>query len=81
MSRRQDTNGLSVDEAVKRIRGKAGTQVKWYVRDGQKQEATITREVITIPSVETSMKDNNICYIQYYALCRRHDRTRRKGGK
>lgn len=61
----QDTNGLSVDEAVKRIRGEAGTQVKLgYVRDGQKQEVTITRQVITIPSVETSMKDNNICYIR-----------------
>lgn len=61
----QDTTGLSVDEAVKRIRGEAGTQVKLgIVRDNQKQDLTITREVITIPSVETKMLDGNICYIR-----------------
>lgn len=61
----QDASGLSVDEAVKRIRGEAGTSVKLgIVRDNQKQELTITREVITIPSVETKMLDGSICYIR-----------------
>lgn len=61
----QDTAGLSVDEAVKRIRGEAGTSVKLgIVRDNQKQDLTITREVITIPSVESKMLAGNICYIR-----------------
>lgn len=61
----EDTTGLSVDEAVKRIRGEAGTSVKLgIVRDQARQELTITREVITIPSVETKTLEGNICYIR-----------------
>jgi carboxyl-terminal processing protease len=61
----QDATGLSVDEAVKRIRGEAGTSVKLgIVRGDERKELTITREVITIPSVETKTLDGNICYIR-----------------
>jgi carboxyl-terminal processing protease len=61
----QDATGLSVDEAVKRIRGEKGTSVKLVViRDGtQRLEFTIVRDTITIPSV-TSKIDNNIGYLQ-----------------
>lgn len=62
----QDATGLSVDEAVKRIRGEKGTSVKLVVvRNGQERlEFTIVRDTITIPSVETKILDNNIGYIQ-----------------
>lgn len=62
----QDVTGISVDEAVKRIRGEKGTSVKLVVvRDGQeRKELTIVRDTITIPSVETKMLDNNVGYIK-----------------
>lgn len=62
----QDASGLSVDEAVKRIRGEKGTSVKLVViRDGkERKEFTIVRDTITIPSVESKIVDDNIGYIQ-----------------
>lgn len=62
----QDITGISVDEAVKRIRGEKGTSVKLVIiRDGQeRKELTIVRDTITIPSVDTKILDNNIGYIK-----------------
>lgn len=62
----QDITGISVDEAVKRIRGEQGTSVKLVIiRDGQeRKELTIVRDTITIPSVETKILDNNVGYIK-----------------
>lgn len=62
----QDAAGLSVDEAVKRIRGEKGTSVKLVVVRGgtERLEFTIVRDTITIPSVTSKMLDNNIGYIQ-----------------
>jgi carboxyl-terminal processing protease len=46
---------------VKRIRGEKGTEVTLtVVRDGDSQEITITRDTITIPSVETEYIKGNI---------------------
>ena len=54
----ESTNGFSIDDAVKLIRGKAGTTVKLtIVRDGTPQEISITREAISIPSVKSEIKD------------------------
>ncbi|CAN5130087.1 carboxy-terminal processing protease CtpA [soil metagenome] len=60
------TAGMSVDDAVKAIRGKAGTTVKLQlVRGGtQAVELTITRETIQVPSVTDKTLDNNIGYIR-----------------
>jgi carboxyl-terminal processing protease len=57
---------ISVTEAVQRIRGPAGTDVKLKViRDESEElEFEITRSVITIPSVEYEVLDNNIGYIR-----------------
>jgi carboxyl-terminal processing protease len=57
---------IGVTEAVKRIRGPAGTDVKLkIIRDeSQELEFEITRSVITIPSVEYEVLDNNIGYIR-----------------
>lgn len=50
----QDTTGLSLQEAVKLIRGKKGTAVtlKFYREDKGTFEKTIVRDTITMPSAE-----------------------------
>lgn len=57
---------FSVSEAVEKIRGEAGTKVKLKVlRDNKEQlDFEITRETITIPSVESKILDGNIGYMQ-----------------
>lgn len=48
---------LTITEAVKRIRGKAGTDVKLTLsREGKKVEITITRATIDIPSVKSEIR-------------------------
>lgn len=60
------TYGMSVSEAVKRIRGEKGTQVKLRVIRGGSEDLSfdITRDNITIPSVESKMLEGNIGYIK-----------------
>lgn len=62
----QEATGLSVDEAVKRIRGEKGTSVKLVIvrNSTERKELTIVRDTITIPSVESKVVDGNIGYIQ-----------------
>lgn len=62
----QEATGLSVDEAVKRIRGEKGTSVKLVIvrNSTERKELTIVRDTITIPSVESKLVDGNIGYIQ-----------------
>ncbi|HEY5152613.1 MAG TPA: S41 family peptidase [Candidatus Saccharimonadales bacterium] len=60
------TSGMSVDDAVNRIRGPKGTKVTLQVvRDkAQALSFTITRDDITLPSVKTKILPGNIGYIQ-----------------
>lgn len=54
------TEGLNIDEAVKRIRGEVGTEVVLTVyREGEFEfkEITITRGNITIPTIDTEIVD------------------------
>lgn len=62
----QDTSSMTVDEAVTKIRGDKGTQVKLgVVHPGSSaQDITITRDDITVPSVSYEIKPNNIGYIK-----------------
>lgn len=62
----EKTTGWTVDQAVTKIRGEAGTKVKIkVVRDAAKElEFEITREQIKIPSVESEMLDGNVGYIK-----------------
>jgi carboxyl-terminal processing protease len=62
----EDTNGLSLDEAVRKIRGPEGTTVKLtLIRDnGTPFEISITRAVINVESVKSSMKAGSVGYIQ-----------------
>jgi carboxyl-terminal processing protease len=60
------TQGMTVDTAVSKIRGKAGTTVKLgIVRDrSESLTLSIVRETIQVPSVKAKILDNNIGYIQ-----------------
>ena len=56
---------ISTDAAVALIRGAAGTKVEMvFNRNGQKIDLTLTREVITVPSVETQKINNQILDIK-----------------
>ena len=61
----QTTAGMSVDEAVSKIRGQPGTKVKLLVvRGNETLEFNIVREKIDLPSVESKTLDGNIGYIK-----------------
>ncbi len=63
----QSTNGWTADDAVNRIRGKAGTHVIIKVsRAGQTLEIDLVREVITVPSVATHVFDNRVLYLRVF---------------
>lgn len=50
------TDGLSTDEAVKKIRGEKGTTVKFTIyRDEAAQEISVVRDTIETPVVENSL--------------------------
>jgi len=59
------TQGMTVDEAVTKIRGNAGTQVTLTIVRGAAKpfDVTITRQQITIPSVKYE-EDGDIGYMQ-----------------
>ncbi len=62
----QDTSSMTVDEAVHRIRGQKGTDVKLTIlRPGNSsKDITIKRDDITVPSVSSEIKPGNIGYIK-----------------
>ncbi|MFH1454940.1 MAG: S41 family peptidase [bacterium] len=67
------TSGMSVDEAVKLIRGKAGTDVTIaFAREGKTKpvEIKITRGIIDVPTAETEIKGDIfvIRLYNFYAL-------------
>lgn len=61
----ESATGLTIFEAVSKIRGPKGSEVKLTILRGNKElEFTITREDITIPSVDYEILDGNIGYLQ-----------------
>lgn len=61
----QSTSGMSIDQAVSKIRGKKDTKVTLkVVRDKQDLTFTITRADIKVPSVKAEILDGNIGYLQ-----------------
>ena len=61
----QSTEGLTLEEAVNKIRGERGTPVKLKVQheDGQKEEFTLIRDVIKVETVEYKLLDKKIGYV------------------
>ena len=63
----QETYGLSLDEAVSKIRGPRGTAVKLLILRGgesETREVEITREKINVPSVTWEKKADGIAYLR-----------------
>lgn len=63
----ESTTGISVEEAVRKIRGPKGTEVKLTIsRDGleKAQEIKVTRDVIVIKSVKTELREDNIYVVK-----------------
>lgn len=67
----KSTADMSVDEAIKLIRGKQGTSVKIsFFRTGwnKPMDKTIVRDIIDIPTLETSTKPGGIFVIRLYSF-------------
>ena len=62
----EDALSWTVSEAVSKIRGEKGTTVKLKVVRNKSQEVDIeiTRDTITLPSVESKVLDGNVGYIK-----------------
>lgn len=62
----KSTNGVTIEQASKQIRGPIGTPVKLTVlRNKERKVVTITRDEIQVKSVQTAkMLDDNIGYIR-----------------
>lgn len=58
--------GISVNDAVKKIRGEKGTEVTLTIIRGEDKpiDITITRDKIVVSSVKWEMRDDNILYIK-----------------
>jgi carboxyl-terminal processing protease len=65
----ESTYGMSIEEAVKRLRGTPGTKVTITIaREGTKDpiEMTLTRDIIKIEVIKYKMLENNIGYIALF---------------
>lgn len=61
----EDSTQFSVEKAVSKIRGEAGTEVKLLLgRESGPAEIKITRAQISVPSVKSEILDGNIGYLQ-----------------
>lgn len=62
---KNDITKLTLEEISQLLTGKKGTSVKLEVmREGEKLKFEVTRDIIQIQSVFSSIKDNNIGYIK-----------------
>lgn len=64
----KSTEGMSIDEAVRRIRGDKGTVVKFSIyREGDKKfrDIEVTRDTIDIPTVKTETVDDTFIIALY----------------
>jgi carboxyl-terminal processing protease len=65
----KDTSSMTADDAVNLIRGQKGTTVTLSIyREGwtSAKDFTITRDTINVPSMQWSIKNGNIAYIQIF---------------
>jgi carboxyl-terminal processing protease len=61
----EETSGLTVGEAVKKIRGEKGTSVKLTIYRGEStNDYDIVRDAITSPSVTSEILDGNVGYLR-----------------
>lgn len=61
----ETTSNMSIDDAVGKIRGEKGTDVKLQIIRAKSEALTltITRDTIQVPSIESEILENNIGYV------------------
>ncbi len=67
----QSTADMTVDQAVKLIRGKQGTTVKFTILPKEAttpKEITVTRGVISVPTIDTELRKDGIFVISLYSF-------------
>lgn len=79
----QTVIGLTLNEAVAKMRGKIGTKVKLSVRRANAKpfEVTLKREEIKIHSVKTEIKNDDILYIRISSFAEENDKEITKAVK
>lgn len=61
------TGGMTVEEAIKHIRGPRGTIVTLVIkRNGGIEDIKVTRDVINIPTIDTKLRDDGVFVISLY---------------
>jgi len=66
-----EASNQNVDEAVTRIKGPEGTDVRLTVeREGSSLDFTITREAIELPNLVARMQDSDLGYVRLFGFAR-----------
>ncbi|MFZ2303376.1 MAG: S41 family peptidase [Minisyncoccia bacterium] len=61
------TGGMTVEEAIKHIRGPRGTIVTLAIkRNGGIEDIKVTRDVINIPTIDTKLRDDGVFVVSLY---------------
>ena len=67
----KDASDQNVDEAVTRIKGPEGTDVRLTVeRDGSSLDFTITRQAIELPNLQARVQDSDLGYVRLFGFAR-----------
>src|SRR3989344_1220541 len=67
----KDTTDMTIEEAIKLIRGKKGTEVTLFILHNQETkgiEIKITRDTIQIPTIDTEIRADGIFVIKLYSF-------------
>jgi carboxyl-terminal processing protease len=79
---KSSTQGMSLQDAVEKMRGKPGTKITISIfREGDKEpkDYTLTREVIKIKSIKFSMKEGGVGYLKLNEFIETSFEDMRKG--
>lgn len=61
------TNGMSVEDAIKNIRGPRGSAVMLVIkRNGGVEDVKVIRDIIDIPTIDTKLRDDGVFVISLY---------------
>jgi len=78
------TADMTLDEAVKRIRGEEGTEVVLTIfRESwsESRDIRVVRDIIEVPSLEWELKDDNVAYVQIYHFTQKASDDFSKAGR